>query len=76
MKIAKLVLAGIGILFALCGLLKWLPYAVALPVALVVLTVLFFINGYEAYRNQQKILCAIYTLAAVCVLGMTIAGLF
>ncbi len=76
MKYVKLAFAGIGIVLAFAALLKWIAYDVALPLVFVILAVLFFMNGYEAYSNKKKILSAIYTLAAVFILGIVITRLF
>ena len=76
MKIAKIILSIITILFAVLGLVKILPFDIANPIMLVSLATLLLFRSVEYKNNRDKSGFIMTCLTAVFVYVVVIYNVF
>ena len=76
MKIAKIILSIITMLFAVLGLVKILPFDVANPIMLVSLATLLLLRSVEYKNNRDKSGFIMTCLTAVFVYAVVIYNVF
>ena len=76
MKIAKIILSIITILFAVLGLVKILPFDIANPIMLVSLAILLLLRSVEYKNNRDKSGFIMTCLTAVFVYVVVIYNVF
>ena len=76
MKIAKIILSIITMLFAVSGLVKILPFDIANPIMLVSLATLLLLRSVEYKNNREKGGFIMTCLTAVVVYVVVIYNVF
>ena len=76
MKIAKIILSIITMLFAVIGLVKILPFDIANPIMLVSLSTLLLLRSVEYKNNRDKSGFIMTCLTAVFVYIVVIYNVF
>lgn len=76
MKIAKIILSIITVLFAVLGLVKILPFDMANPIMLVSLATLLLFRSVEYKNNRDKSGFIMTCLTAVFVYVVVICNVF
>ena len=76
MKIAKIILSIITVLFAVLGLVKILPFDMANPIMLVSLATLLLLRSVEYKNNRDKSGFIMTCLTAVFVHVVVICNVF
>lgn len=76
MKITKIILSIITVLFALLGLMKILPFDISTPIMLVSLATLLLLRSVECRNNRDKSGFVINCLTAIFVYGVVIYNVF
>ena len=76
MKIAKIILSIITVLFAVLGLVKILPFDMANPIMLVSLATLLLLRSVEYKNNRDKSGFIMTCLTAVFVYVVVICNVF
>ena len=76
MKIAKIILSIITMLFAVLGLVKILPFDMATPIMLVSLATLLLLRSVEYKNNRDKSGFIMTCLTAVFVYVVVIYNVF
>ena len=76
MKIAKIILSIITMLFAVLGLVKILPFDIANPIMLVSLSTLLLLRSVEYKNNRDKSGFIMTCLTAVFVYIVVIYNVF
>ena len=76
MKIAKIILSIITMLFAVLGLVKILPFDITNPIMLVSLATLLLLRSVEYKNNRDKSGFIMTCLTSVFVYGVVIYNVF
>lgn len=76
MKLAKIILSIITMLFAVIGLVKILPFDIANPIMLVSLATLLLLISIEYKNNREKTSSIVICLTAVFVYVLVLYSIF
>lgn len=76
MKIVKIILSIIVILFAILGLLKTLPFDITQPIMLFALATLILLQGIELKKNKDNVRFGFMLASALFVYSVIIYNVF